>query len=155
MNLLLEPMLPLRRCDRELAKASLPQLLEAMGTDAVDGLPFMRPHQRHPWHVFLVQLAALALHRARETEVRHPAERWVVMLRALTAKWPDNSPWRLVVEDLANPAFMQPPVQKDTLVDFRRIIVTPDDIDVLITSKNYGIKQASPGLRFFETPLCR
>ena len=32
---------------------------------------------------FLVQLAALALHRARETEVRHPAERWVVMFERL------------------------------------------------------------------------
>ena len=48
MNLLLEPMLPLRRRDRELAKVSLPQLLEAMGTDDVYGFSSPVRHQRHP-----------------------------------------------------------------------------------------------------------
>ena len=38
--------------------ASLPQLLVALAADEVRDYPALRPHQRHPWHAFLVQLAA-------------------------------------------------------------------------------------------------
>jgi CRISPR system Cascade subunit CasA len=91
----------------------------------------------------LCQLGALALYRADEGGVAHDAERWRAMLRGLTAEWPDDAPWRLVVEDLTRPAFMQPPVPEKTLAEFTGEADTPDDLDVLVTSKNHGVKQAA------------
>ena len=141
LNLLTDPLLPVERADAPSATADLPTLLELLGRDAVVGLPFLRPHQRHPWHAFCVQLAALALYRASETEVVQNAGRWRELLRGLTKEWPADEPWRLVVDDLAAPAFMQPPVPEGSLDGFKNEIVDPDDLDVLVTSKNHGVKQ--------------
>jgi len=140
-NILVDPAFLVDQRTGSSRLVSLPELLAEMGHNTIVAFPFLRPHQAHPWHAFLVQLAALALHRAEEMEVRQPAERWLTMLRALTPAWPDDAPWCLVVEDLARPAFMQPPVPEGTLASFKNIIGTADDLDVLVTSKNHGIKQ--------------
>src|SRR5690606_14336115 len=145
-DLLAEPLLPITTTRAGPILRSLPQLFALYREDEILTHAFLRPHQRHPWHAFCVQLAALALHRAGETSVEHDAERWQDLLRGLTAGWPGNEPWSLVVEDLAQPAFLQPPVPEGTLVGFRNEIATPDDLDVLVTSKNHGVKQAqAPG----------
>ena len=44
---------------------SLPGLLAALARDEVRRWPALRPHQRPAWHMFLVQLAALALDGAQ------------------------------------------------------------------------------------------
>lgn len=49
-------------------------------------LPSLRPHQRAPWHSFCVQLAALALHRARREAIPTDADIWRELLRQLTAR---------------------------------------------------------------------
>lgn len=54
--------------DGTLVQASLPALFAAMVADEVRDFPALRPHQRHPWHAFLTQLAALALHKAGDTD---------------------------------------------------------------------------------------
>ena len=141
MNILIESILPIEQQNGSSRLISLSELLAELGHDTIVDFPFLRPHQRHPWHAFLVQLAALSLHRAGEPEVRQPAERWLTMLRALTPAWPDDSPWCLVVEDLAKPGFMQPPVPEGTLASFKNVVDTADDLDVLVTSKNHGVKQ--------------
>ena len=92
-----------------------------------------------------MQVAALALHRGGESGVEQTAERWRALLRGLTPEWPDDEPWRLVVEDLEAPAFMQPPVSEGVLTGFRNEVFTPDDLDVLVTSKNHGVKQGQAG----------
>ena len=56
--------------------ASLPQLMVALGSDEVRDFPALRPHQRHPWHAFLVQLAAIALHRANLQEPLGTEAEW-------------------------------------------------------------------------------
>ena len=93
--------------------------------------------------MFLVQLAALALWHAKRA-ARRPSElpadpaSWAAALRALTANHADDAPWRLVVDDDAKPAFLQPPAPpglKWTTVH------TPDELDVLITSRNHDLKQ--------------
>ena len=104
-------------------------------------LPFLRPHQRAPWHSFCVQLAALALHRAGHDAVVADAETWRDLLRRLTADWTGDEPWRLVVEDVAKPAFMQPPVPAGSDDPHRTTVGTADDLDVLVTAKNHGVKQ--------------
>jgi len=51
----------------DLQRSSLPDLFAAMARDEVRDFPALRPHQRHPWHAFLAQLAAIALHRAGQS----------------------------------------------------------------------------------------
>ena len=64
-----------------------------------------------------------------------------------TADWPDDEPWCLVVDDVTKPAFMQPPViDRKRAQDFSKkptdIIETPDELDVLVTSKNHVVKSS-------------
>ena len=42
---------------RTLCEASLPEVYAALMADIVESFPAIRPHQRHAWHAFLVQLA--------------------------------------------------------------------------------------------------
>lgn len=142
MNLLSEPMLPIVTERAEVERVDLPMLLAAYADDAVLDLPFLRPHQRAPWHSFCVQLAALALHRTGHDNVVSDATVWRELLRKLTADWPDDEPWRLVVEDVTKPAFMQPPVPVGSGDPHRTSIGTADDLDVLETARNHGLKQS-------------
>ncbi|MES9906481.1 MAG: type I-E CRISPR-associated protein Cas7/Cse4/CasC [Sedimenticola sp.] len=62
-SLLDEPLIRARGVDSgEQSYYSLPGLFVAMQHDQIRDFPALRPHQRHPWHAFLVQLAAIALH---------------------------------------------------------------------------------------------
>jgi CRISPR system Cascade subunit CasA len=47
----------------------------------------------------------------------------------------------LVVDDVTKPAFMQPPVPPGSGDPHRTPIETADDLDVLVTAKNHGVKQ--------------
>lgn len=133
--------LPIFTSDGEPRNVDLAQLFELYERDDVAAHIFLRPHHGHPWHAFCVQLGALALHRAGETGVAHDAETWRTLLRGLTAEWSDDEPWRLVVENLSAPAFLQPPVPEGSLEGFRNEVASVDDLDVLVTSKNHGVKQ--------------
>ena len=135
MNLLTHPVLTVTGG----AKMSLPALLAAMARGEVQGFPAMRPHQRPAWHMFLVQLGALALWSAGRTTVsREPAD-WATILRGLTPDHADDSPWCLVVEEPARPAFLQPPDPGGLAWS---PLATPDALDLLITSRNHDLKQA-------------
>ena len=62
-SLLDEPLIRWRSTDGgTLQSASLPQLLAAMAANEVRDFPALRPHQRHPWHAFLVQLGVFVHH---------------------------------------------------------------------------------------------
>ncbi|QCO00138.1 CRISPR-associated protein Cse1 (plasmid) [Azospirillum argentinense] len=135
-NLLTEPILTLSST----GPATLPGLLAALARDAVDDFPALRPHQDPAWHMFLVQLAAIALHRAGQSDPPTGEEEWRGLLRALTPDFPDDEPWRLVVADHAKPAFLQPAVPPG--VTLGNPAETPDAIDLLITAKNHDLKQA-------------
>lgn len=142
INLLTDAVFPVEFTDGGCARVDLPRLLERLARDEVSGLPFLRAHQRFPFHAFLVQLAALALRRdGGEAGIASGAEAWRARLRALTAAWPGDEPWALLVEDLSRPAFLQPPVPEGSLSGFKEEIVAPDDLDVLISSRDFGVKQ--------------
>lgn len=97
----------------------------------------LQPHQEHAWHTFLVQVAALALHRAGLAgPFQHEVE-WRDVLRELAG---GQAAWCLVVEDLGLPAFLQPPIPEGTLDAFSREHF-PDDLDVLVTAKNHDVKR--------------
>lgn len=139
-NLLEDPLIRVRLTDGTTEAMSLPDAYGALSEDQVAAFPALRPHQRHAWHAFLAQLAVMALHGAGEDTPPPTEEEWRTVLCDLTPEFPDDEPWRLIVDDPARPAFMQPPSPKGS-DDFRRCVVTPDDLDILVTAKNHDIKQ--------------
>ena len=149
-NLLTEPLIRYRQSDGTNCDASLADIYAALMADEVEAFPALRPHQRHAWHAFLVQLGAMALHRNGLDDPPPGAEEWERIIRALTPEWPDDEPWHLVVDDIAQPAFMQPPASSaERRGDFKNTVSTPDGLDMLVTSKNHDLKsevveQASP-----------
>lgn len=122
---------------------SLPEVYSALMLDAVDAFPALRPHQRHAWHAFLVQLGAMAMHQAGVSEPFADAENWRLAIRALTPEYPNDEPWHLVVEDITKPAFMQPPVSSsEREKDFKNRVETPDQLDMLVTAKSHDLKSS-------------
>ena len=111
--------------------------------DEVEAFPALRPHQRHAWHAFLVQLGAMAMHKAGVSDPPADPETWADLIRGLTPDFPDDEPWRFVVEDITKPAFMQPPASsEDKLAEYKSSVETPDELDMLVTSKNHDVKSA-------------
>ena len=123
--------------------ASLPEVYATLMADAVVAFPALRPYPRHAWHAFLVQLGAMAMHRAGVAEPPSEASEWAGLIRGLTQDWPDDEPWRLVVDDITKPAFMQPPAKSaGKLAEYKSTVATPDELDLLVTSKNHDLKSA-------------
>lgn len=140
MNLLTDSLLPVVVRGTPTV-VDLPTLFAHYADDDVEDLPFLRPHQLAPWHMFCVQLAAIASHRAGGDSVPDGADVWRELLRGLTSEWPNDEPWRLIAADSTLPAFMQPPIPTGLADPHRTIIETADDLDVLVTSRNHGVKQ--------------
>ncbi|GJD53524.1 hypothetical protein OPKNFCMD_6300 [Methylobacterium crusticola] len=125
----------------EAKAAGLFDILAALSADAVASFPALRPHQRQAWHAFLVQVAAMALHRAGAVTLPETGEAWRRLLLALTPDWPDGEAWALVVEDWGKPALFQPPVARPAnAADYRGRIEAPDALDMLVTAKNHDLK---------------
>ena len=130
MNLLDDPSI-----STQAGQSSLPGALAALAQGEVRRWPALRPHQRPAWHMFLVQLAALALYRAAlDAPPEHEVE-WRDLLLALTAG--DAQPWALTGPD-DKPAFLQPPAP--TSLTWTPV-ETPDGVDMLITARNHDLKQ--------------
>ena len=119
---------------------SLPELFASLAKREVREFPFLRPHQRPSWHMFLVQIGALAVWGAGWKELPDDPARWREALRKLTDAFPDEEPWQLVVEDWARPAFLQPPDPGDLKWSPAD---TPDELDLLILSKNHDLKRGT------------
>lgn len=117
---------------------SLPDLLAAMARGDVQGFPALRPHQRPAWHMFLVQLSAMALEASGRNDLPQEEDSWRAALRALTPNFPEDEPWRLVGADRHRPAFLQP---ADPGGLKWSPVATPDALDMLITSRNHDLKR--------------
>lgn len=142
-NLLTERLIRFDRSDGGRVEASLPEVYAALMADALDAFPALRPHQRHAWHAFLVQLGAMAMHRAGVGDPPSTAEEWAALLRGLTPDYTDDEPWQSVVDDITKPAFMQPPARSEGgEEDYKGVVTTPDELDMLVTSKNHDLKAA-------------
>lgn len=146
MNLLTDEVLTVTTRDGGASEAaSLPSLLAGMARGEVAAFPAMRPHQRPAWHMFLVQLGALAMWTARQSDLPTQPGAWADMLRALAPDHADDAPWRLVGLAETKPAFMQPPVPcADSTAKGLKWspVETPDALDLLITSRNHDLKAA-------------
>ena len=142
LNILEESFIRVRTSAGE-RRASLPEALALLMRDEVEAFPALRPHQRHAWHAFTVQLGAMALQRAGVSEPPTDAPKWQTLIRGLTPNFPADEPWRLVVDDITKPAFMQPPggaAERER--DYKNEVLTPDELDMLVTSKNHDLKMA-------------
>lgn len=141
-NLLTDPLIRVQPVDGETTAMSLPEIFEAASTHEVAAFPALRPHQRHAWHAFLAQLGTIAVQQAGLADLPGAASEWRTFLRGLTPEFDEDEPWQLIVDDPVQPAFMQCPAG-DTLSQYRRRVATPDDLDLLVTSKNHDLKQAA------------
>ena len=133
-NLLTDPII--RTCPP--GSMTLPGVLAALSRDEIDSYPAMRPHQGMFWHMFCVQLAAMAL--KGQGNIPQDEDVWRDLLRAMTPEHPDDAPWSLVVVDWTKPAFMQAAVPDG--VELKGEAPTPDALDILITAKNHDLKQS-------------
>ncbi len=140
-NLLTERLIRVRRRDGSASVESLPGVYEAMVSDQVEAFFALRPHQRHAWHAFLSQLAILSLVMADRRDMPGSACEWLGLLRGLTRDFSGDEPWQLVVEDVAAPGFLQCPAPNG-LGEYKKLFATPDDLDVLVTSKNHDVKSS-------------
>ena len=140
-DLLQDPIIRTRLSGGTTEKLSLPALYSVLMDDQVESQPALRPHQRHAWHAFLAQLAAIALHRAGKSEFPVSTSDWASLLRNLTREYDDNEPWCFVVSDAERPALLQPPAP-DGIGSYKKSIDYPDDLDLLVTAKNHDIKQS-------------
>jgi len=140
-NLLTDPLITAELADGERSRFALPEVFAAMIRNEVAGFPALRPHQSAAWHCFLAQLGALTLHRAEKTTLPDTPEDWRDLLRGLTPDFADEEPWRLIVEDGAKPAFLQPP--EPTGIRYTGRAETADMLDMLIGQKNHDLKDDS------------
>ncbi len=139
-NLLTEPLIQVDLTGGNRQSLSLPEVYAVLMADTVDAFPALRPHQRHAWHAFLVQLGAIALHRAGQDTPPAAASEWQRIIRALTPDYPEDEPWQLVVDDITRPAFMQPPSTNWKGYNQKDLFLTPDSLDMLDTAKNHDLK---------------
>src|SRR5688572_5499201 len=107
-DLLELPVLTWRDSRRRRGSTTLPGILSRLSSGELGDFPRLRTHQLHPWSMFLTQLAAIALHAAELSDPPVNEDAWRDLLLELTDG--RHEPWCLVVEDLAQPAFFQPPV---------------------------------------------
>ena len=120
-------------------RLTLPGVLARLADSELSTIAFtgLQSHQSHAWHAFLVQLAAMVCQRAGVAESPTDAAWWADRLRDLAG---GDAAWTLVVSDLAQPAFMQPPVPEGTLDGFVNHLATPGALDLLVTAKNHDRK---------------
>lgn len=125
----------------EVLRTDLPSLFAAMAADRLRDFPALRAHQRHPWHAFLAQLGAIALHKAGQFDPWTDPAEWRAALLALTPEDPDGAAWCLVAPP-ERPALLQPPVPGEKVEDWKNLLLAPDELDMLVTSKNHDFKRA-------------
>lgn len=145
-NLAIEKAIPVQ-VEQSTSQASLPDLLALLTADRVEGFDGLLAHQRQPWFLFLVQLAALALAADDQTDIPadSDADDWRRRLLALTPGAAETA-WSLYVADQRQPALLQPPILDPAAwARMQPLGATPDAIDVLITAKNHDVKQARIG----------
>lgn len=138
--LLTDPLIPVRLDSSSERNLSLPGILTALSQGEDIEFPSVRAHQFYAWYSFLVQLAAMAMHKSNQLTLPSEACDWKSMLLNLTQG--QFEAFTLIVPDLSKPAFMQSPVPEGTLTALKTTIEQPDVLDILVTARNHDIKAA-------------
>lgn len=116
---------------------TLPGLLAQGARGAMPTLVRHRAHHRAAWHMFMVQLATLALSASGKAVIPEDEAGWRDLLRKLTPDFANDAAWHLIADNDATPAFLQAP---DPQKLAKTVVQTPDGLDLLITAKNFDIK---------------
>ncbi|ROR32699.1 type I-E CRISPR-associated protein Cse1/CasA [Inmirania thermothiophila] len=140
MNLLTDPLVPVTTAQGQ-TFVNLPALLAGLGDDTVRRIDGLQRHQEDAFHVFLCYLAGAVLARDGDWNPVRDEAFWRDGMRFLAGDAGDDA-WRLVVDDLSRPAFMQPPLPKADHGKLKLQAETPDALDLLPTAKNHDLKQA-------------
>lgn len=140
LSLLADRLIRAHSASGQVDRFSLPQLLARLSAGEALDFPTLRPHQQPAWHAFLVQLAYLALESAGLASAPTDEDAWLALLRGLTPDHADDAPWHLVVDDWQRPAFLQSPCLAGAQGDYRQVLGSAQEIDLLITSKNHDEK---------------
>ena len=124
---------------------SLPELYAAMTRNNAEDLVHVRPHQRHPVHSTLCQIGAVAMVNAGLTVPLDNPEGWRDILSYLTEQeYPGEEPWHLVVPSITDAAFLQPPASsKDKIKEYKKVLATPDTMDITVGSKRHDVKDGT------------
>ncbi|WP_085341131.1 hypothetical protein [Aquidulcibacter paucihalophilus] len=124
-------------------KADLAYALAALSAGCDVRFGALRPHQAPAWNAFLVQLATMALDRAGKTLEPFDPTTWRGLLVDLAnADQPGSGETAFALIAASNrPAFFQAPTP-DGLSTFKNSVTTPDQLDMLVTSKNHDLKAA-------------
>jgi CRISPR system Cascade subunit CasA len=146
-SLLSDAMFHVTGANGTVACLSLPQVLARLSASEDLAFDALRPHQRAPWHAFLVQLAFLALEDQGDPQPPQGAPAWAHLLRALAPGHDDDAPWCLLNADWQRPAFLQPPCSTGREGDFKRSAAAAQDIDVLVTARHHDEKTGKLPLR--------
>jgi CRISPR system Cascade subunit CasA len=130
-------------------RLTLPATLARLSDPQASTVAFsaLQAHQAHAWHAFLVQLAAMACHRAGigiDDGRCRTAGWWTERLLSLSDGCTEA--WCLVVADVRKPAFMQVPIDQSAKDYDKKIQKTPRELDVVITTKNHDAKVARGSL---------
>ena len=139
-SLLDDPLLRVRRPDGSVQGHTLPQILHRLAQNDILSFEALQAHQQQAWHSFLVQLAAMAVSRENGGQMPSDVAGWRDALLGLADG--EEAAWHLIVEDVSRPAFLQSPVPEGTLdnAGYKADVPTPDQLDVLITSKSHDVK---------------
>jgi len=129
-----------RHRNGETSTTNLPEIFCVLLDDSIVSFKTLQPHQQQAWYSFLVQLAAMAVARENDGKIPTTPNEWKKLLVNLADG--SEAAWHLVVDDVSKPAFMQPPIPESSLKEakYRSDIQTPDELDMLVTSKNHDIK---------------
>lgn len=138
-NLLTEPLFTVDTPDGERSFQSLPWVLHSLAGEHPLEFGALQAHQIQSWESFLIQLGALVVN-ASGGDLPPTEVAWRAALRSLAGG--DDCAWCLVVDDIARPAFMQPPIAGKDFRDSKEAARASDALDRLITSKNLDVKLA-------------
>lgn len=141
-DLLEDALISVRQPGGQTLFLSLPEVLHLLWSEEVTSFEALQAHQRQAWHCFLTQLAALCFCRGGLVDNPGDALAWRSALLALSGGM--REAFQLVVEDVSLPAFMQSPVPEGSLAaaKYKEPYRAPDDLDMLVTSKNHDVKIA-------------
>jgi CRISPR system Cascade subunit CasA len=124
--------------DGELRLVTMPDLFAAWGSRQDIALAGVRHYQRPAVHMFFCQLGAVALERSDdEPSIGADADAWRKRLLRLAPA----EAWHLIADDAKDPALLQPPTDPDDVRDFTAVS-SPDDLTILVASKNHASKQS-------------
>ena len=138
-NLLTNPLIKIQDANNVMHLRTLPGVYDALMSDQIISFPSLRPHQRHAWHSFLVQLGTMSIQENGGNDIPETAGEWRNILLNITGSY---NPWEMVNGvDYSQPAFMQPPIiSEERKGEYRRILRTPNELDILIASINHETK---------------